>query len=88
MQVYVIAGLNLLIEMVFEPNGNCGVCIDYFEEKFIKRGKRNTLDIMAKNRVQQFIRILILCQSPPLFHHPPPVRKSPTNRPYSSPIIR
>ena len=24
----------------FEPNDNCGVCI---EEKFIKRGKRNTL---------------------------------------------
>ena len=32
----------------WKPSIFSGVCIDHFEEKFIKRGKRNTLDFTKK----------------------------------------
>ena len=46
----------------FEPSDNCGVCIDHFEEKFIKRGNGKQLfsTIHTSN----------LCQSPTSLFHP------------------
>ena len=71
----------------FEPNDNCGgVCIDHFEEKFIKRGKRNTLD-HGKQPCPTIHTNTEFVSKPSLIPSSTPVRKPPTNRPYSHPLL-